>query len=58
MLIGNKVDLGLNDIAARKVPHEIALKFAKDHGLLYEETSAVTVVRVREAFENLLQGKI
>ena len=56
MLVGNKVDLADNKTDARKVSTSDGENFAKANGLLFEETSAVTVVKVREAFENLLQA--
>ena len=56
MLVGNKVDLCDRNPEARKIPRETGAKFAKDHGLLFEETSAITVVKVKEAFEGLLQN--
>ena len=58
ILIGNKLDLVKSAPTARKVPTETAQKFAKENGLLFEEASAVTVTRVKEAFERLLQGKL
>ena len=56
MLVGNKVDLANNKAEARRVTKAEGENFAKLNGLLFEETSAVTVVRVKEAFENLLQA--
>ena len=56
MLVGNKIDLCDRNPEARKVTKEAGEKFAKDHGLLFEETSAITVVKVKEAFEDLLQN--
>ena len=55
MLVGNKIDLCEKNPNFRKVPTEQGLKFAQTHAMLFEETSAITVTRVREAFENLLQ---
>lgn len=55
MLVGNKVDLCDRNPEVRKITRETGAKFAKDHGLLFEETSAITVVKVKEAFEGLLQ---
>lgn len=55
MLVGNKIDLCEHNPASKKVSPEQAKKFAQEHGMLFEETSAVTTTRVREAFENLLQ---
>lgn len=56
MLVGNKVDLANNKAEVRRVTKAEGENFAKLNGLLFEETSAVTVVRVKEAFENLLQA--
>lgn len=56
MLVGNKVDLCNNKPEVRKVSTSEGEAFAKQNNLLFEETSAVTVIRVREAFENLLQA--
>ena len=55
MLVGNKIDLCDRNPEARKITRETGEKFAKDNGLLFEETSAITVVKVKEAFEGLLQ---
>ncbi|CAG9318347.1 unnamed protein product [Blepharisma stoltei] len=55
MLVGNKIDLCQTTPLMKKVSTEMGQKFAQEHGMLFEETSAVTVTRVREAFENLLQ---
>lgn len=55
MLVGNKLDLCDRNPAARKVPREMAQKFAEANSLLFEETSAITVTRVKESFERLLQ---
>ena len=56
MLVGNKIDLCDRNPEARKIPREAGEKFAKEHGLMFEETSAITVVKVKEAFEELLQN--
>ena len=56
MLVGNKVDLCDNKPEVRRVSTLEGETFARQNHLLFEETSAVTVVRVREAFENLLQA--
>ena len=55
MLVGNKIDLCEKNPNFRKVNSEQGLKFAQNHSMLFEETSAITITRVREAFENLLQ---
>ena len=46
MLIGNKVDLD----SRRAVSYEEGEKFAKEHGLIFLETSAKTAANVEEAF--------
>eukprot|EP00456_Euglypha_rotunda_P062099 TRINITY_DN5210_c1_g1_i6.p1 TRINITY_DN5210_c1_g1~~TRINITY_DN5210_c1_g1_i6.p1 ORF type:complete len:102 (-),score=13.05 TRINITY_DN5210_c1_g1_i6:100-405(-) len=46
MLIGNKSDLDHR----RQVTKEEGEKFAKDHGLIFLETSAKTAANVEEAF--------
>ena len=56
MLVGNKVDLCQSKPEVRVVSTAEGENFAKANKLLFEETSAVTVVRVKEAFENLLQA--
>lgn len=55
MLVGNKIDLCDRNAEVRKITREAGEKFAKEHGLMFEETSAITVVKVKEAFEELLQ---
>ena len=54
MLVGNKIDLCERNPNARRVSAENARSFSAKEGMMFEETSAVTVERVREAFENLL----
>jgi len=51
MLIGNKSDLDHR----RQVSHEEGEKFAKDHGLIFLETSAKTAANVEEAFIHTAQ---
>ena len=48
MLIGNKSDLD----AKREVKADEGLAFAKEHGLVFMETSAKTAANVEEAFIN------
>jgi len=55
MLVGNKLDLVQKDPTLRQVSTDEALKFAQEHGMLYEETSAITGTGVKEAFEHLLE---
>ena len=54
-LIGNKVDLLDNNENLREVTQEEALKYAKENGLRFYETSALTSVRINDCFEDLLQ---
>ena len=55
MLVGNKIDLCDKNPNIRRVSTEQGIKFAQQYSMLFEETSAINVTRVREAFENLLQ---
>ena len=55
MLVGNKLDLVEKNSSSRKVTTLEARTFAEENSLMFEETSAVTSYRVKEAFENLLQ---
>jgi Ras-related protein Rab-2A len=48
MLIGNKCDLEVK----REVKYEEGEAFAKEHGLIFMETSAKTAQNVEEAFIN------
>ena len=54
-LIGNKIDLLDSNNNSREVSVEEAQKYAKDNGLKYYETSALTSVRINDCFEDLLQ---
>lgn len=54
MLVGNKVDLCDRNESIRRVPVKQGEQFASSHGLLFQETSAVTTLHVKEAFEVLL----
>lgn len=54
MLVGNKVDLVETTPAERQVSREQGQQLARDQGMLFEETSAVRGIQVREAFETLL----
>lgn len=54
-LIGNKVDLVEQDASLRQVHHDTAEEFARMHGLLFSEASAVTAHNVKRIFENLFQ---
>mmetsp|Transcript_11240 Transcript_11240/g.19940 ORF Transcript_11240/g.19940 Transcript_11240/m.19940 type:complete len:214 (-) Transcript_11240:84-725(-) len=55
MLVGNKVDLADKDPSSRQVYYDAAQEFARQHGLFFTETSALTDVGVKSAFEDLLQ---
>lgn len=55
MLVGNKVDLVEKDPSARQVYYDAAAEFARQHGLLFSESSAVTSYNVKHIFEHLLQ---
>ena len=48
MLIGNKSDLD----SKRQVSAEEGANFAREHGLIFLETSAKTAANVEEAFVN------
>ena len=54
-LIGNKVDLLDINENNREVTIEEAQKYAKENGLRFYETSALTSVRINDCFEDLLQ---
>ena len=54
-LIGNKIDLLENHENSREVSTEEAKKYAKENGLRFYETSALTSVRINDCFEDLLQ---
>ncbi len=56
MLVGNKLDLVTGNPKERKVPRELAEKFAKDHNLLFDEASAVSNVKIKESFEQLMEA--
>jgi Rab family protein len=55
MLVGNKVDLVEKDPSARQVNYDAAAEFARQHTLLFSESSAVTSHNVKHIFEFLLQ---
>ncbi|CAE8636765.1 unnamed protein product, partial [Polarella glacialis] len=54
-LVGNKVDLVEQDPSSRQVYHDVAAEFARQHGLMFMEASAVTSLNVNEVFEKLLE---
>lgn len=55
MLVGNKVDLTEKNASARQVEYDAAKEFARVHGLIFLEASAVTNHNVSLVFEALLQ---
>ncbi len=55
VLVGNKLDLCLKDPSMRKVTREEGQKLAEAQKALFEETSAVENINVKEVFENLMQ---
>ncbi|CAE8684972.1 unnamed protein product [Polarella glacialis] len=55
MLVGNKVDLVEKDPSTRQVYYDAAAEFARQHGLIFSEASAVTAHNVKHVFEHLLQ---
>lgn len=56
MLVGSKADLPETDPAFRQVDYETAGEFARRHGLLFVETSAVTAQNISACFDKLLQA--
>jgi small GTP-binding protein len=56
MLVGNKLDLVSGNPKERKVPREVAEKFATEQKMLFDETSAVSNVKVKESFEVLMEA--
>ena len=56
MLVGNKLDLVTGNPKERKVPRDMAEKFAKENNLLFDEASAVSNVKVKESFEQLMEA--
>ncbi|KAL4460416.1 hypothetical protein ABPG74_000167 [Tetrahymena malaccensis] len=55
MLVGNKVDLIHKNPEQRKVSKIEATNFAKQNGLLFEESSALFDVNINDVFERLLE---
>ncbi len=58
ILVANKMDLVEKDRSLRRVDSERAQQLAYEHGMLFEETSALTSQNVTHVFERLLQGKL
>ena len=55
LLVGNKVDKVHKDPDCREVTQEDAMDFAAKHEMRFLETSAKENIRVKEAFESLLE---
>mmetsp|Transcript_74510 Transcript_74510/g.177409 ORF Transcript_74510/g.177409 Transcript_74510/m.177409 type:complete len:219 (+) Transcript_74510:50-706(+) len=55
LLVGNKVDLAESESSSRQVTFKEASDFARQAGLLFAETSAVTSHNVNYVFDTLLQ---
>ena len=55
MLVGNKVDLATANPQWRQVGTQEAKAFAKQNGLLFEESSAKMDVNINDVFERLLE---
>ena len=53
-LVGNQVDRAEMNPTLRQVQLETAKRFADQHNLKFEETSALTNARVSDVFDNLL----
>jgi len=56
-LVGNQVDRCQLNEGSRQVKRERAEQFAKEEGIYFEETSALTDFNVKSVFENLLNRK-
>lgn len=57
VLVGNKKDLTLENLASRQVKESEAKELAAKHGLYYCETSAKTGDNVKETFDLLVESK-
>ncbi len=55
ILVGNKIDLVEKDPSCRQVNADAAAEWARQHDLLFAESSSVTSYNVKHVFENLLQ---
>jgi len=55
VLVGNKVDLVEKDPGARQVSYDTAAEFARQHGLSFFESSAITSYNVKHILEHLMQ---
>jgi len=56
MLIGNKVDICNQDPETRQVKHQEGERLAMEQGAEFQETSAIKDIRVKEAFEGLIES--
>lgn len=54
-LIGNKIDLCKENPSYRRIHREDAMNFARQNGMLFEETSVLPMIGVQEAFGKLVQ---
>lgn len=54
MLVGNKLDIVKENASERMVSEEEAQEFADKHKLLFQESSAVADINVKNIFEDLL----
>ena len=57
ILVGNQIDRCQGNEDFREVSQQEAEEFAKEHGLLFVETSAVLDYNVVDAFQRLLECK-
>jgi Rab family protein len=55
MLIGNKLDLVEKNPSLRRVLKENATSFARENGLLFEETSAYNSININDSFQRLVE---
>lgn len=55
MLVGNKLDLVIQDPSCRRVEYEVAAQYAQRNNLRFYEASAVSTHNVKQVFESLLQ---
>ena len=58
LLLGNKLDLIETNQGKREVFTEEARNFAEENKLIFYETSALGNIKVSEAFDSLINGKI
>lgn len=56
ILVANKIDLCKENPSCRRIRREDAMNFARQNGMLFEETSVLTMTGVQEAFERLVQS--